>query len=368
MQDKWDVILVGAGPGGTLAAKICAGHGLNTLLLEKKKIPRDKCCSGMVMGGWGQDLVKEEFGDYPGDVLKETTMLDGYSMIVPGAGVRTFDLTTPATWRIALDTWMCEKAKRAGAEIWDPAKVTDITSGSDCTVTIKKKDGYVELHSRYAIGADGSNSITRKALFPDIKPALFAGYRECYKVKIDHPRNRFNIYPGMGTNLVFFTHDKGDCMLLEGIAARGKLKETIGCAKQHLIKNHGMPPGTEPAWRDGCVQSSIYREIASGKFRPVKGNALLIGDAGGLNIPITGEGLASSLLSGKYAALSIIEATDKNGDAGEIYLEWINDLLKKFAGIYQHGGKMIKEATVKKDPGAYSEAMTEAWKYALRLF
>ena len=123
--------------------------------------------------------------------------------------------------------------------------------------------------------------MARKKLYPDIKPVIFAGYSECYEVKIDHPQNRFNIFPEMGTNQVFFTHDNSEYILLEGVAAKGKLKETIAAAKQYLAKYHGMPLYAGPVWRDGCVQSSLYRGLASGKFRPVKGNALLIGDDGG---------------------------------------------------------------------------------------
>jgi menaquinone-9 beta-reductase len=39
-----DVIVVGAGPGGSAAAYHCAKHGLNTLLLEKSQFPREKVC------------------------------------------------------------------------------------------------------------------------------------------------------------------------------------------------------------------------------------------------------------------------------------------------------------------------------------
>ena len=80
MSKAWDVIVIGGGPGGALAARKCAAGGLRTLLLEKKKMPRDKCCSGMVMGPWGQDLVRREFGDYPDEVLRETTHLLGYAL------------------------------------------------------------------------------------------------------------------------------------------------------------------------------------------------------------------------------------------------------------------------------------------------
>ena len=71
------MIIIGVGPGVALSAKIYAEKGLRTLLLEKKKMPRDKCCSGMAMGKWGQELLKQEFGDYPEGMMKESTLLDG---------------------------------------------------------------------------------------------------------------------------------------------------------------------------------------------------------------------------------------------------------------------------------------------------
>jgi len=44
----YHVVVVGAGPAGSVAAKRCAERGFKTLLLEKKKLPRDKICSGML--------------------------------------------------------------------------------------------------------------------------------------------------------------------------------------------------------------------------------------------------------------------------------------------------------------------------------
>lgn len=49
----FDVVVVGAGPGGSVAAKRCLESGLKTLLLEKRRLPRDKVCSGMIMRPWG---------------------------------------------------------------------------------------------------------------------------------------------------------------------------------------------------------------------------------------------------------------------------------------------------------------------------
>ena len=49
-MEKRDVVVVGAGPSGSAAAKKCAQYGLRTLMLEKRQLPRNKICSGMIMG------------------------------------------------------------------------------------------------------------------------------------------------------------------------------------------------------------------------------------------------------------------------------------------------------------------------------
>ena len=66
MKDSqvFDVVVVGAGPGGAAAAKRCADRGLNTLLIEKKELPRDKVCSGMIMGQWALEIIRQEFGQH----------------------------------------------------------------------------------------------------------------------------------------------------------------------------------------------------------------------------------------------------------------------------------------------------------------
>ena len=368
MATRWDVVVVGAGPGGALTAKRCAEGGLRTLLVEKKKLPRDKCCSGMVMGSWGQDIVREEFGEYPKDVARETTHLLGYAFHVPGAPVQMLDVNTPATWRKNLDTWMCTKAREAGAEVWDSARVRGVTEeGGQCIVAMDRDGRGMELESEFVVGADGADSPVRKALFPDLKPTYVYGYRECYPVRLDLPEKRFHVFSIPGSGLLFFTHEKGDSLLLEGVTLHGRLKETIAHARRFLIDHHGLDPDEPPLWRDGCVQAVLYPELAKGMFRPARGNTLLVGDAAGLNVPVTGEGLATSLKSGLEAARAIMEARESNQLVESVYLRATDELLTRFHDIHSFG-RRIRTAEKEGDPRAISDALVTSWDYALKLF
>lgn len=48
MTEQFDVIVVGAGPGGSVAATVAAQHGLRTLLVNREEMPRDKACGDAV--------------------------------------------------------------------------------------------------------------------------------------------------------------------------------------------------------------------------------------------------------------------------------------------------------------------------------
>jgi flavin-dependent dehydrogenase len=367
MSNRWEVIVIGGGPGGALAAKKCAEKGLSTLLLEKKKMPRDKCCSGMVMGTWIQDIIKKEFGEYPDDMKNDTENLNGYAVHVPGEPVKELNIHTPAIWRKVLDTWMCKKAEEQGAELRDSMRVTSVKEiDGKCIVIVKKGEEQIELESEFIIGTDGANSVVRRSLFPDFKPKRLIGYRECYETRINMPENRFNIISPLNSFPIFFIHYKKNYMLLEGMAFEGMLNETIENARQYLIQNHEMRSDIKPLWRDGCVTHVMYKELSTKVFRPAKGNILIGGDAAGMNIPVTGEGLGASIKNGYDAAIAVIESKKSGKPAEGIYLNSIDELLEKYHDIFTYGLR-IGNALKKKDYTEYSKSLAESWEYALTI-
>ena len=64
MNELYDAVVVGSGPSGAAAAKRLTGDGLRVLVLEKKKLPRYKICSGIIFKK-SQEITERYFGRIP---------------------------------------------------------------------------------------------------------------------------------------------------------------------------------------------------------------------------------------------------------------------------------------------------------------
>jgi geranylgeranyl reductase family protein len=327
-----DVVVVGAGPGGAAAAKRCAERGFSTLLLEKKRLPREKCCSGLLLGRLAQRLVAQEFGALPDEVV--LAHLRGLRLWMPGVGERCITSDTPITWRKNLDHWMVRGAQAAGAELWEDALVKRILSdGHTSTLRIRKDGAEQTIEARWVIGADGAYSTVRKTMFPEAEFGTSPAYREWYPgtpglddgwAYVCFPRKVYR--PNV------WICPKDDGFTLEGAGVR-PLRDEI----RRLLSDAGWTPG-EPQWRDGCVSRALlFEHLATGEFTPARGNTLLVGDAAGLQFPISGEGIGTAIESGLLAAEAIAttaSAAAGGGDAAAEYLGLLAPLQATLAGAY----------------------------------
>ncbi|MGD9076181.1 MAG: NAD(P)/FAD-dependent oxidoreductase [Desulfobacteraceae bacterium] len=359
---KYDVVVVGAGPGGSVAAKKCAQNGFRTLLLEKRRLPREKVCTGMIMGVWAHSIVEQQFGDVPGRVLVEPHYLSGHMLHLPDMQPQVIEWKTPITWRRDLDFWMNKRAKEEGVEIWDRARFLGLTqTEKQCRVTVKKDREEQELSTRFVIGADGAASAVRKSLFPSLKVHYSTAIRECYEGSIDIERDCFHwFFPKSTPHTRFDIIHKGDFFLIEG-GGLGVLREEIN----QTLTNLGFDPSTKPVWKDGCLVPRFYKALITGAFCPASGNVLLIGDAANLIFPITYEGIGPALKSGLLAADSISEAAERGTEAGDIYLRELGSVLDVFKGLYS----LSKVLEQKADEGVQplARAMKDAYEETLKI-
>jgi len=364
----WDVIVVGAGPAGSVAAKRCAEGGLKTMLLEKGRLPRDKVCDGMVMGPLAHTLIKQEFGDIPQEILTNPGYLSGYMFHVPGIGTEKLDNFTPLTWRRNLDYWMNQKAQAKGVEIWQASRVTGLKpKGQSFLVEIEKDKERSELEARFVVGADGAASVVRRSLFPGLKVRYSQEYQQCFRGELDLDKKYYHwFYPLEHFPSAFGVHHKDDFVIIDVGSRLGGIKDFCVWIKDFLAENYKFDISQKPVWRGGCLEPVMYREVISRTFSSAKGNALLVGDAGCFPIPVSGEGIGVAIKSGLLAADSIIRALESGEQPDTIYLADVDGLISTFKEVLPWFKKIVEEV----GGGGYSlpEVLREGYRSTLRVF
>ncbi len=357
-SEMYDVIVVGAGPGGAMAAKRCAEDGLKTLLIEKKPLPRDKVCSGMVMGRWAIDIIEREFGAIPETVLTDPPRLKGHRFYVGDDASHEFHWPTPFSWRRDLDFWMVQKAKASGVRIRDGVRVSRVQCDRDrCRVELGSLEKGVTVQGRFLIGADGATSVVRKSLFPKLNVRFSGPIREFYRGSLDLERDFFHwFFPRNLPRPRFNVNHKNGMFLIEG-SGLGEIRNDI---LQSLVR-YGFDPESRPIRKDACAIALLHGELLSGAFRPAQDNVLLVGDAAGVILPITFEGIGTALKTGLFAADAILRSCDDGSKAAAHYIRGLAPIIGVIQKLCSLQEKLKKDAARGTDflAGALKDAYRE---------
>jgi len=285
----WDVIVVGAGPAGAMAALRAAQNGAQVLLLERERLPRYKLCGGGLIGLTLQSLPNG-FNVPSLNEAKSAT----FTMNLAAERTRTAEeVIIPMVMRDTFDAQLVDFAVEHGVQLRTEVLVERVDPGPD-EVTVLTSGG--PLRARVVIGADGSTSRVARAAgakfaqvdlgleveveVPDRIQQLWAG-----RVLID-----FGRIPG-GYAWIF---PKGDRLTVGAIAAKGYAQEQRRYVQDMLRR----------------FELELYPQaVAAGHLTRCRTNdsplaadrLLLAGDAAGLLEPWTREGISFALRSGRLA-------------------------------------------------------------------
>ena len=282
----WDVIVVGAGPAGSSAARCAAAGGASTLLVDRATFPRYKTCGGGLLGVSRRFLPPEGVAAIEAEVGRVVFTHDGARPVE----IRRDEPFLTMARRERLDAALVTAAQRAGAVFREGVAVQRVGAASADLVAVETSAGV--LRARVVIGADGVGG--RIARHVGVTPARVDLGLEDERERGRAPRDAVRIDWGPGAGSYGWLFPKGEVDEVGVIEARGRPDQTRAYLAAWLRETET----TDAAPRHSSGHLTQWR-TASSPLR--RGGVLVAGDAAGLLEPWTREGISFALRSGTWA-------------------------------------------------------------------
>lgn len=346
-MESYDVIIVGSGPAGSSAGKALKGSGLRVLVIEKKKLPRYKMCSGMLFPDT-LSFLRKNYGEIPDNVLCHPELYyKGMKMVFPGGQEAEIPLGPISSTkdhellkigvarRTEFDYWLL---KESGVLIKDECRLKGFkVDKEDITLNVIQGDKEIELRTRYLIGADGASSRIRDVIYPEFRNEV--GWLICYdeiwtgSVDLDPKyfwgfadRSFSEFYAGLST--------RDNTWIPGTVLKKGSdVKPYFDTFIEHLKKEYNFRPD-KMIGKTGCMVNTFPN-----KFYLGESNVILAGDAGCF-MNLVGEGISSALSTGSIAGKSVIESIKSKDDLISVYADLVQGEMNRTLGQHELGKKM----------------------------
>ena len=358
-----DVIVVGAGPAGSTTAYYLAQAGLDVLLLEKSRFPREKVCGDGLTPRGVKALVAMGIS-----VSEQDGWIRNKGLRVIGAGKRMelpwpelssypgYGLVRPRT---DLDQTLARRAHQAGARLLEGVTVTgpvrDDRTGRITGVMARAADTGEErtYTSRVIVAADGNSSRLSVAMGlrkRDDRPLGVAvrTYYQSPRHDDDYLESWLDLWDGdrllPGYGWIFGMGD-------------GTSNVGLGLLNTSAAFGHTDYHALLRRWLKGMPAEWGFTE--ENRTQPIRGAALpmgfnrtphyyqgllLVGDAGGMVNPFNGEGIAYAMETGEILARTIVQALARarRAETERVLAGYPRALSEAYGGYYAAGRVFVK--------------------------
>ena len=312
----FDVIVAGAGPAGSTAARLLAAGGASVLLVDRETFPRDKCCAG-----WLGALALKEFPEF---AVKSEAFIEssfkGLLFYTPDLGqTAAYAENDPVGYQVkraVFDAALVDMAREAGAKLLLGDGVAGVVE-SETEVAVATASGK-KLTAKLVIGADGANSFVARAvgLMQEIEPKdLVVCVNENFEIGEDRVTEIFGAERPIHIALAY--------KFISGFGwvFPKKSSVTIGIGARNLTGEKARQRFTEflsDVQAKGLLPKDAKSSASKGEAEPagvvlkakslVSKRVILAGDAGGFVAAASGEGIYPGMLSAKIAAGCVAKA------------------------------------------------------------
>ena len=371
VDEKFDAIVVGAGPAGIGAAITMAKAGLNVVVMEKGQKPGSKnVMGGILYTHYLEEIVGEDWKQAP---LERPIIEEQRWMMTPEAAIRLLGYKNlrnrerPHSYsvlRARFDPWFAQKAEAAGAQVFPEVLVEKLIQREGKVIGVRATGE--DFHADVTVVCEGvglgASLLEKAGLKKPLKRNQVAlAFKEIMQLDPGLIEARFNCDPGEGASIecfgdatmgmsgFMFIYTNKDTLSVGGGALLSEFNDRVREKKppgspNEMLEHFKQHPAIKPLIQGAETVEYLAHQIREGGYNDIPkvyGDGYLIaGDAAMLSNPVHREGSNLAMASGRMAGETVIRAKEL-GDFSEATLReyrmkldnsWIMADLKKYDG------------------------------------